>query len=298
MDIQQLIEIDSYQALILAIDLAVAMVLLVGIKFISGVISGVNATDELAEKDNPAFGISVAGVGFGVTIMLTGVMAGEASADLVSELVLVAGYGALGIVLMSVTRFIFDRISMPGFSVSASIKEGNIAAAILDAGNVIATAIIIRSIMVWLDADTFVGVAMVIGGYLISQLILSIASLYRLKLFSKRHGKSMQEAFEGGNVAAAWRFTGFRIGVALAITATSGLVPYKSEGLAVVAITWIVVALSMMAVLSILSFVMEKVVLAKIDTRDEVDVQANIAIGVIQCAFTVGVGILLAALAN
>lgn len=298
MDIKNLIDIDSYYALILAVDLIVAMVLLVGIKYLSGVISGVNATDELAEKDNPAFGISVAGVCFGVTIMLTGVMQGEASASLVSELVLVAGYGVLGIALMSATRFIFDRISMPGFSISASIKEGNIAAGILDAGNVIATAIIIRSIMIWLDAESYSGMLMVIGGYLVSQMILSIASYYRLKLFSRHHGKSMQNEFKEGNIAAAWRFSGFRVGVALAITATAGVVPYNTDQLGLVALTWVLVALIMMALLSILSYVIEKVVLAGIDTRDEVDVQGNIAIGVIQCAFTIGLGILIAALTN
>ena len=150
----QSLNIDSFYAGVLLINLAVAVVILVGVKFMSAIISNVNATHELSEKDNHAFGVSIAGVALAVTIMMTGVMSGDASESFQTEMLLVAGYGVLGIILMSLTRFIFDKVSMPRFSVKAEIEKGNMAAAILDAGNVIATAIIIRAVMMWVESDT------------------------------------------------------------------------------------------------------------------------------------------------
>ena len=45
----------------LAIDISIAIVLLGAMRFISGLSAKVNSTEELAQKDNFAFGISVAG---------------------------------------------------------------------------------------------------------------------------------------------------------------------------------------------------------------------------------------------
>ena len=46
----------------LLIDMAVATLLLGGIRFTMGIIGKVNTKDELSEKDNFAYGISLAGL--------------------------------------------------------------------------------------------------------------------------------------------------------------------------------------------------------------------------------------------
>lgn len=290
------IDMNLFWLVILAINLAVAMVILVAVKLISAFVSNINANDELAQKDNHAFGISIAGVAIGVTIMMTGVMSGDASTDYVTEAILVASYGLLGIVLMSLTRFIFDRVSMPSFSIKDAIISGNNAAAIIDAGNVIATAIIIRTLMIWVESPGIMGLLMVLAGYALSQLFLSLISFYRLKLFNKYHDESMQKKLEDGNTAIAWRFSGFRIGVALAISAASGLVIYNTENLVNVALLWILCSIIMMVLISILAVISDKVILSGINLRDEVDNQANNGIGVVQCAIMIAIGIIMASL--
>jgi uncharacterized membrane protein YjfL (UPF0719 family) len=298
MNILSHFNMDTNYVMVLLINLGIAMALLAGLKFLAGLISNVNATQELAEKDNPAFGISLAGVAMAITIMLTGVMSGEASASFASEAMLVAGYGLLGLILMVLTRFVFDRISMPQFSVKDAILKGNIAAGILDAGNVVATAIIIRALLMWVNTESLQGLAVILGGFVISQLILSAASIYRRKRSLSRHNKSLQDAIEGGNIAVAWRFTGFRIAVALAITAASGFIPYAQESLCEIMLLWTLVSICLLGVISILAVVTDKLILSGIDVQDEVDNQGNLAIGIIQCAITIAVGIIIAVLAH
>ena len=208
MDIVQLLNIDSFYAMILIINLAIAVVILAGVKFISAMISNVDATKELSKKDNHAFGISIAGVALGVSIMMTGVMSGEAGQDYKAEFILVTAYGVLGVFLMSLTRLIFDKVSMPKFSIKDEVAK-NVAAAIIDAGNVVATAIIIRAVMIWMEDSTLSGTLYVLVGYVLSQAILSLVSLYRIKSFNAHHNSSLHEVIVDGNVATAWRFFRF-----------------------------------------------------------------------------------------
>jgi uncharacterized membrane protein YjfL (UPF0719 family) len=279
----------------LGIHLAIAVVMIGSVKYLSAFISNVNAKHELAEKDNHAFGISIAGVALAVTIMMTGVVGNSIGGNYGYDLVI--GYGVLGIILMSFTRFFFDRVSFPTLSVKREILEGNIAAAILDAGNVVATAVIIRAMMMWVESETVYGLLIVLVGYFISQFILSIASLYRITLYNLHHDGTLCEGIEDGNVALAWRFTGYRLGVALAITATAGMVPYATDNLNIIFV-WLVMSFVFMVAVSICEAVVDYILLWGIDVDDEVNNQKNIAIGVIQCVVTIAIGLMIASLTN
>jgi len=290
-------QLDTYYISVLLINLLIGIALITSIKFISAILCNVSSNDELANKDNPAFGISIAGVALAVTIMITGAISGDASSTLLNETIFVTSYGVLGIVLMIVAKLIFDKISMPAFSMRDEIIKGNIAASILDAGNVVATAIVIRAIMIWVEGDTFSGIVIVVVGFLFSQLILSLLSLYRLKIFELKNKFSIQTAIQENNIALAWRFIGFRIGIALAITATSGLVPY-SQDFIMMGLYWLIASFALAIIVSVLAGLADKIILKGIDVNDEVNNQGNIAIGIIQCVTSMSVGIIIATLAS
>jgi len=122
--------------------------------------------------------------------------------------------------------------------------------------------------------------------------------MYRIKLFNASNKQSFQDSIRGGNLAVAWRFTGFRIVVALAITAASGLVPPMNGEFIQPMLLWIVVSLAMLVLVSILSIIADKVILSGIDIRDEVDSQSNVAIGVVQCVIVISIGLIIAVLTN
>ncbi|MCK5296441.1 MAG: DUF350 domain-containing protein [Alphaproteobacteria bacterium] len=297
MQILELLGLNCFTVSAILINLVVAVVILTSVRFVSGILSGVNSTDELAEKDNPAFGIAVAGVIIAVAIMLTGAVSGDSHQDLAYETLIVAGYGVLGLALMSLTRFVFDKVSMPSFSLNKEILDGNQAAGILDAGNVIATAIILRAVMVWVDSTSWDGFLALLGGYVISQVILSLASFYRIKLHNMHHKDStIQNELLKKNSALAWRFVGYRIGVALAITAASGIVPFDGAKLTDIILLWTALSVIMMVLVSVLSILANKIVLSGIDEKDEVNNQKNVAVGLIQCVVSISMGLLLVAL--
>ncbi|MBT8420405.1 MAG: DUF350 domain-containing protein, partial [Gammaproteobacteria bacterium] len=154
------------------IDLIIVLAILAGLRFFSGMIANTSLHEALSVHDNAAVGISLTGAVMGVAIMLMGAVAGDAGTGLVQEALLMLGYGIVGIVLMWVTSHLFDRLSMPNISIHDLVRQGNVAAALTDAGNLIATAIIVRAVMSWVDGSTYTGIAVVLGGYVIAQIIL------------------------------------------------------------------------------------------------------------------------------
>lgn len=280
-----------------AVDLLIIVAILAGIRKLSGAIGHVSSLDELTKKDNHAFGISIAGAILALAIMLMGVVSGEVAMNPAYEAFLMLGYGGLGLLLMWVTRKVFDNISLPKISIHKQIMEGNIAAALVDAGNMIATAIILRAVMIWVDSNSWLGLALVIVGFLISQFLLLAATLYRRYVYAKRHaGQGVQDEIEKGNIALALRFAGHRIGIALAVTAASGIVIYDDETVITPVLTWASTAIVMMIALTLLAFITRKAILPKVDVAAEVDKQGNVAIGAIEAAVYVAIGFLLAGL--
>ena len=86
----------------LLIDMAVAIVLLGGIRFTMGIFGKVDTKDELSQKDNFAYGISMAGGGAAMGIALSGAITGELAGSYMVELVgmFVYGFRQPGVILL------------------------------------------------------------------------------------------------------------------------------------------------------------------------------------------------------
>ena len=55
-------EVDLYIYQVLVIDLVIAVVMISGLRFLTGLVANVNSAEELASRDNYAFGLAMAGV--------------------------------------------------------------------------------------------------------------------------------------------------------------------------------------------------------------------------------------------
>ncbi|NOZ54535.1 MAG: DUF350 domain-containing protein [Gammaproteobacteria bacterium] len=292
-----LIGIDPSLAAYYAVDFLIIAAILAGMRKLAGAVGNVSSHAELSERDNHAFGISLAGAAIAIAIMLMGAVSGEAAKNPASEALIMFAYGGLGLALMAITRKIFDHISLPDISIHNEIMKGNTAAALVDAGNMIATAIILRAVMVWVDSNSFSGLLFVLGGFLISQVIMIAATVYRRHVYARHHGEmGLQKQLENGNTALALRFAGYRIGIALAVTAASGIVVYGDTQMIASLTAWSVVAVLMFIVLTALAILIRKAVLPGINVAEEVNQQGNIAIGAIESAVYIAVGFLLAGL--
>ncbi len=83
-------------AVYLLIDMAVAIALLGGIRFTMGLIGNVDTKDELSQKDNFAYGISMAGAVAAMGIALSGAITGELAGSYSIELLGMFAYGITG----------------------------------------------------------------------------------------------------------------------------------------------------------------------------------------------------------
>ena len=280
----------------LILDLVIVFAVLLCARVLYGLVAGIDVTEEMAGKNNHAVGISLAGATAGIGIMLSGVVTGTFSSTFGAEALSMVVYAAVGLVLMWLTRLIFDKISLPSFSVKDEIARGNNAVAIVDAGNMVATAVMVRAVMNWSEGALSSGLMAVAVGYVATQIILTLTTVYRVKLFRlrNREGAGFQDVVRAGNMAVAMRFVGFQVGVALAVTAASGVAVFQAGGDPIVqGLTWGGVSIVMAVILAVLALIAERSVLAKIDVAEEVDRQQNIGVALMEVGVYVAIGLIL-----
>ena len=280
---------------ILFVDLLIAIALLTAFRKLAGLISNVSSTEELSEKDNFAFGLVFAGGMLALAIVMTGAISGDPGSSLFNEIVLVITDGVLGIILMTLTRKILDKFALPDINIHDQVMKGNMAAAIVDVGNLIATAVIVRAVMVWIDDTSLFGLIAVVIGFVVSQVVLILVTKYRTSVYARRHNDgSLQKAFEEGHQALAIRYLGHKLGVALAVTAASGFVPYNDERIFMACLTWGLFSIILTIALSLIAMGARQIILAKIDVVKEVDIQKNMGIAYVEAMIYVSIGFILA----
>lgn len=284
-------------AIILVIDLIIAIILLTLMRYLQGWTAKVDSRVELAEKDNFAFGISTAGAIAGLGIVLTGAISGEAAESYLVEAIGMSIYGLFGLALIKLGRYLHDKIALNEFNKGEQILKGNISVAIVDASAAIATAIIIRSVLIWaedLTIDTFIAI---FSAFAISQLMLVLLTRFREHRYAKRNqNSSMQEALVKGHKAVAIRHSGYMLAMALSFNAASHFIIYNPEAYIANLIGWLVFSIIMLVALSVLIKIVKKLVLSNINLAQEVEQQHNIGIATVELAISVAVALILTSL--
>ena len=281
----------------LLIDLTIAIILLSAMRFISGVSASVNTTDELSKQDNFAFGISVAGSIAALGIVLTGAITGENAESYLMEVIGMTSYGVLGLILIRVGHIIHDRIALQKLDKNAQIKKQNITVGIVDAASVIATAIIIRAVLLWVNGLTLSTFIAIVSGFIVAQTMLVIVTRIKEHQYAKHNQNDcMQEAFENGQVALALKYAGQVISTALAITAASHFFTYNENTLVINLLGWLLFGLIITLIVAILTNIAKRIILMGINFVEEVDQQHNIGIAVIEMAISISIALILTAL--
>ncbi|MCJ8296662.1 MAG: DUF350 domain-containing protein, partial [Colwellia sp.] len=179
----ELVGVNQDLLIYLAIDVSIAILLLGAMRFLSGISAKVNSTEELATEDNFAFGISVAGSVLALGIVLTGAITGEAASSYAMEAIGMLAYGGYGLILIKVGRVIHDKVALQHIDKNALIIEKNLTIGIIDAAGAIATAIIIRAVLLWvdgLDLSTFIAIT---SGFIVAQTMLVLVTRLREKQY-------------------------------------------------------------------------------------------------------------------
>jgi len=281
----------------LTIDVTIAILLLGAMRFVSGLTAQVNSTEELAKEDNFAFGISVAGSVAGLGIVLTGAITGENAPSYMIEAIGMASYGLFGLILIKIGRVLHDRLALNQIDKVAQIKARNITVGIVDAAGVIATAIVVRAVLIWahgLELSTFIAIG---SGFIVSQAMLILVTRLKEKQYARNNqDDSMQEAFAQGQIALAIRYAGQVISTALAVTAASYFLVYSPETLAMTLLGWFAFSFIMTLLVALLTAIAKKFVLLGINLTEEVDQQHNIGVASVEMAISISIALILTAL--
>ncbi|MXR69782.1 DUF350 domain-containing protein [Shewanella insulae] len=284
-------------AIILAIDLTIAIILLTAMRYLQGWTVKVNSTHELSERDNFAFGISTAGAVAGLGIVLTGAITGEAAESYLIEAIGMSAYGIFGLILIKLGRFLHDKVALNEIDKNAMILKGNISVAIVDATAAIATAIIIRSVLLWAEDLTLNTFIAIFSAFAISQLMLVLLTRLRERSYAKRHDdSSMQEALTKGHTALAIRHSGYMLAMALSFNAASHFIVFMPTAYVTNILGWLTFSVIMLLALSLLLALVKKLVLANINLKAEVEEQHNIGIATVELAISVAIALILTSL--
>ena len=185
--------------------LAVVLVLLVAGKWAyDGLHRRFALGAELIEKRNLAAALAVAGYYLGLVIVLGGVVSGPASFSLLDDVIGLAIFGLLGIVLLNLSALVNDKEVFSRFAIEHEIVEDrNVGVGLLEGANYVAVGLITAG-------------AMSGEGGLASGLVFWIAGLAALivagLLYDRITPYDLHDELEKGNVAVAAAFAGVLVG--------------------------------------------------------------------------------------
>lgn len=181
---------------------------------------------ELVEKDNPALAVALIGYYFALVLAIGGVMAGE-SRGLEEDLIDIAIYGPLTIILLNISRILNDRLILRKFKVRDElIVDHNVGTGAVVFAGYLATGLVINGAVSGVAVlDTTGSVISTVVFWALSQIALVVAEL----IYDAITSYDIHEQIEKNNVAAGIAFGGAIIGIGniLRHTASGDLISWS-----------------------------------------------------------------------
>ena len=285
----KLVPLGSDLWIYLAIDVSIALALLVVMKWVTGLMRKNSVTEELGIKDNFAFGISIAGGMLSLCIVLSSVVGrhiGQGYSEAATGMVT---FGIVGILLVKFGRFAHDKLVLNRVDTHAMISERSVSIALVDAASLVASAIVLRNIMVWVNgSDMNAIIAIVTGFSVVLTMLLVMTRILEVRYAKDNQNDSFQGALRKGQLALAIEHSGNLLGTAMIVSAAKNLLIYNPSGYVSNVTGWLVVSVALAIALHILVLINKKVILFGMNFRQEVDQQHNV--GVASLGFTLSIG--------
>ncbi|MEW9799683.1 DUF350 domain-containing protein [Alteromonas sp. CYL-A6] len=274
----------------LAIDIVLAMLLLLVLKWMTGLFRKNPVSEELGVKDNFAFGIAIAGSMLSLCIVLSSVVGRHVGQGYENAALGMLMFGGVGIVLVKFGRFAHDKLILNRVDTVEMISERSVSIALVDAASLVASAIILRSIMIWVDGSDMKALIAIVSGFTVVLTILLVMT----RIFEARYARgnqngSFQGALRNGQLALAIEHSGNLLGTATIVSSAEGLLEYNPSGYVSNVTGWLIVSVALAVALHLMVMVSKSVVFSGMDCRMEVDQQHNV--GVASVGFTLSLGI-------
>ncbi len=277
----------------LVIDIIIAVILLFSVRMMSGIFSKVSVRKELGEKDNFAFGVSLAGRMLSLTIVLSAVVGRHIGMGFEAAAVGMLLFGAMGIVLVKIGRFVHDKLVLNLLDKDQMIADKSVSVALVDASASIASAIIASSIIQWAQGSNLNAFIAVFSGSLVVLAVLFFATrIYEYRFAENNQNSSFQKTLCDGQIALAIQHGGNLIGIAIAVSSASKVLVYSPDSYVSNVTGWLIAGLLLAVSLMILTSITKRIVLAGVSWRKEVALHHNIGIASIEASLSVGIALL------
>ena len=197
--------------LLFLIYLSASVVLLyIGKLIFKAVKSKIAVTHELITKDNLAFSFAYVGY-FAGLILAVGSAVYGASFGLISDLIDMAIYGVLAIVLLNLSSLIMDKITLRRFSVWKEITEDqNVGMGLIEAANYFSAGLIIFGAITGESGNVAFGIYTAIAYWALGQVLILVTAW----LYNKITNYDVHAEIEKDNAAAGLGFAAALIAIA------------------------------------------------------------------------------------
>lgn len=276
-----------------AIDVALALLLLLVMKWLSRSRAKVSVTDELGVKDNFAFGISVAGGMLSLCLVLSSVVGRHVGQGYEQAALGMVMFGVIGILLVKVGRIAHDKIVLDAVDTQYKIGDRNVSVALVDATSVVSSAIILRSIMVWVDGSDVNAIIAIVTGFLVVLTILLVMTrIYEMRYALQNQNHSFQSALETGQLALAVQHAGNLLGTAMVVSSAGSLLTYSPVGYVSNVTGWLVTSVLLSLLLWVLVALSKRMILSGMNYQQEVDQQHNVGVAAVELTLSIGIAMI------
>ena len=277
-----------------AIDVGLALVLLLVMKWLSRSRAKVSVSDELGVKDNFAFGISVAGGMLSLCLVLSSVVGRHVGQGYEQAAIGMVLFGIIGILLVKVGRFAHDKIVLDAVDTQHKVSDRNVSVALVDAASLVSSAIILRSIMVWVDgSDVNAMIAIVTGFLVVLTILLIMTRIYEMRYAMQNQNHSFQSALDTGQLALAVQHAGNLLGTAIVVSSAGALLSYSPEGYVSNVTGWLVTSVLLSLLLWVLVAFSKRAILNGINYQKEVDEQHNVGVAAVELTLSIGLAMII-----
>lgn len=249
---------------------------------------GIKVKHELVEKDNLAFALAHTGYFVGLVIAIGSAIVGPSN-GIIQDIIDIAVYGVLAIILLNLSTIITDKIMLRHFSVRKEIIEDqNSGTGIIEAANAIASGLIIFGAVTGESGGLVYGIFTALLFWAIGQVVLIITGI----AYNAITSYNIHEHIEKDNVAAGIGFAGAIIAIGnLLRFALSGNLETWTETLTEVGVET-VIGLILLPIARLLA---DKILLPGQKLTDEIINQEkpNIGAGIVEAFAYIGSSILI-----
>ena len=289
----KLLPIASDTPVYLFIDMIIAIILLFLIRSLSGVFSKSSVREELGERDNFAFGISMAGRMLSLMIVMSAVVGRHVGSGYQSAAISMLIFGATGILLVKLGRFAHDKLVLNRLDKDEMIAEKNVSVAMVDASSAVAAAIITKSIINWAQGtDLNAVIAVFSGAIVVLAVLLFTTRIYEYRFAEKNQNSSFQRTLCKGQMALALQHSGNLIGIAIAVSSASRLLQYDPHAYVSNITGWLILGIGLAIALIMISSLAKRIVLLGMNWKSEVSIQHNVGIASIEAVLAIGIALL------